>query len=125
MGRRGYVQITPPKYGSCVSDWLQESFYYFLCDTKLEVDADNEWAPQCADHWDIIIPGKFAGRGKKRRYVIDYDAVLRVARRLKARPGLVKDNEGTACGEACAYLLEEGAEAAKKHKSGVITIDWM
>lgn len=127
MGRRGYVITQPAKYGdSCVSDWAQTSFYNFLMDkTKLDVNADNELAPQDADHWSITIPpGKTVKCRQGKRIVADYDYVLKVAKRLKARPGLVKDSDGESCGDQCAWLLEEGVKAARKHKLFHIVIDW-
>lgn len=126
MGRRGYVITQPAKYGdSCVSDWAQTSFYNFLMDkTKLDVNTDNEWAPQDADHWTISIPDKVVKCGKGKRIVADYDHILKVAKRLKARPGLVKDRDGESYGDQCAWMLEEGIKAARKHKLFYIAIDW-
>lgn len=93
--------------------------------TRLVVDTDNEFAPESADHWDIRIPEGFVGRGNKRRLVVEYGYVLEVAKRLRKKPGLVRDEYGDApCGDQCAGVLEQGVKAAKRQRIRTITIDW-
>ena len=126
MGRRGYVVTRPAEHGSCVTAWVQRSFYDFLTEKAgLEVSTDNDFAPEDADRWEIEIPQKMVGRGKKRKCVSDCEAILRVAKRLRARPNLIKDDCGEpGFGGPCAQLLEEGVQTAKDYEMTTITIDW-
>jgi hypothetical protein len=126
MGRRGYVMTRPAKHGSCVTAWAQGSFYNFLtAKAGLEVSTDNDFAPEDADRWEIEIPQKLVGRGKKRKFVADYEAILKIAKRLRAHPNLIKDDDGVSgYGDSCAQLLEEGVQTAKDYEVTAITIDW-
>lgn len=126
MGRRGYVQTRHPEYGDCVTDWAQRAFYNYLEKrTRLVVDTDNEFAPEGADHWDIRIPERFVGRGSGRKLVVEYDYVLEVAKRLREKPGLIRDEDGEGpYGDQCADVLEQGVKAAKRQRIRTITIDW-
>lgn len=127
MGRRGYVMTRQPEYGSCISDWAQTSFYEFLARKKLEVSAPGTDCVNVedADHWEIRIPERQKGRGKKRKWFTDYGAIRKIAAQMRRRPGCVKDDcEKSAYGEYCAKLLEEGVAAAKRQKLATITIDW-
>jgi len=126
MGRRGYVMTRQPEYGSCISDWAQTSLYEFLTRRGLEVTAPGTDCVNVedADHWEITIPEKPKGRGKKRKWFIDYARILKVAAQLRRRPGYVKDIEGGAHGEHCAEVLKQGVAAARKQKLATITIDW-
>ena len=126
MGRRGHVQTRPPEYGSCITDWAQDSLYRYLTRKGLEVNSlDGDFCnTEDADHWEIHIPEKGVGRGKKRKWVYDYDKVLEIAADLRKNPKAIKaDGEG-AYGDIAASLLEEGIEAAKKYELDTITIDW-
>lgn len=126
MGRRGYVMTQQPEYGSCVSDWAQTSFYEFLTRKNLEVSAPGTDCVNVedADHWEIRIPERQKGRGKKRKWFVDYARVLEIAAQLRRRPGYVKDTDGGVHGEHCAELLRQGVVAARKQKIATITIDW-
>lgn len=126
MGRRGYVQTRPPKYGSRITDWAQDSLYRYLTHNGLEVSSPNDECgnPEDADHWEITIPEKGVGRGKNRKYVYEYDKVLKMAADLRKNPkAITADGEGE-YGDVAARLLEEGIETAQKYKLGIITIDW-
>lgn len=126
MGIRGHVVTRPAEYGSCVTAWAQESFYNFLTEKAgLEVSTDNDFCPEGADRWGIEIPRKLVGRGKGRKLVADYEAILRIAKRLREHPNLIKDDDGEyGLGDQCAQLLEEGVQAAKDYEMTAITIDW-
>lgn len=126
MGRRGYVQTRPPKYGACITDWAQSSLYRYLTRRGLEIDtpSDEYCNPEDSDHWEIFIPEKGVGRGKQRKWVYDYDKVLKVAADLRKNPRAIKaDGEG-AYGDIAACLLEAGVKTAQKYKLGTIVIDW-
>lgn len=126
MGRRGYVQTRPAEYGACITDWAQNSLYRYLTRRGLEVNSTDDLCnTEDADHWEIPIPEKGVGRGKKRKRVYNYDKILKVAADLRKNPKAVKadDDEGE-YGDLAASMLEEGIKAAKKHKLGTITIDW-
>ena len=116
----------PAEHGSCVTAWAQGSFYNFLtAKAGLEVSTDNEFAPEDADRWEIEIPQKLVGRGKKRKFVADYEAILKIAKRLRAHPNLIKDDDGVSgYGDSCAQVLEEGVQTAKDYEVTAITIDW-
>jgi len=127
MGRRGYVMTRQPEYGSCVSDWAQSSLCEFLTGRGLEVTASGTSDfvnVEDADHWEIQIPERQKGRGRKRKWFVDYARVLEVAAQLRRRPGYVKDIDGGVHGEQCAELLKQGVAAARKQKIATITIDW-
>lgn len=126
MGRRGYVMTQQPEYGTCVSDWAQSSLCEFLTSRGLEVTAPGTDCVNVedADHWEIQIPERQKGRGKKRKWFIDYARVLEIAAQLRRRPGYVKDTDGGVHGEHCAELLRQGVTAAKRQKLSTITIDW-
>ena len=97
MGRRGYVQTRPPEYGSCITDWAQDSLYRYLTRKGLEVNTtDGDFCnTEDADHWEIPIPEKGVGRGKKRKYVYEYDKILEIAADLRKNPKAVTaDGEG-------------------------------
>ena len=126
MGRAGHVQTRPPEYGSCISDWAQESFYYYLSNAGISVvSADSDvFNIEDSDHWEILIPEAC----KAGKWEYDYDAILKIASRLRESPELVKEGWGDApiaeVGDIAAELLEEGVAAAKKQKCGFIAIDW-
>ena len=126
LGRYGYVETRPAEHGSCVTAGAQEALYYYLTDkAKLEICTNNEYNPEYADHWEILIPEKFVGRGKKRKRVLDYEPLVKAAKRLKSRPGLVKDSYvSNPQGALCARMLLEGIAAAKKHGLLSVVIDW-
>ena len=70
-------------------------------------------------------PERAVERDKKLTLVVEYGYVLEVARRLRDKPGLVRDDRSEAkYGEFCAQLLEEGVAAAREQKIATITIDW-
>ena len=126
MGRRGYVVTRPAEYGNCVTDWAQDSLYRYLTRRGLEVNSpdDEPCNTEDADHWEIPIPEKGVGRGRKRKWVYDYDRVLKIAADLRKNPKAIQaDGEG-AYGDLAASLLEEGIGAARKYKLGTIAIDW-
>ena len=122
MGRRGYVQTRPPEYGSCISDWAQGSLCNYLGDAGIEVCAPGDCEAEYADRWEITIPEVCTKDGK---YRYEYSKILKVAKGLREHPDRLKDDTGKGCfGEAAAALLEEGVAAAKRQRSGCITIDW-
>ena len=126
MGRYGYIETRPAEHGSCVTAGAQEALYHYLTDkAKLEIYTRDEQNPEYADHWEIPIPEKCVGRGKERKRVLDYEPLVKAAKRLKSRPGLVKDSYvGNPQGAFCARMLSEGIAAARKHKLLSIVIDW-
>lgn len=120
------MQTRPPEYGSCITDWAQDSLYRYLTRRGLEIDTpDDECCnPEDSDHWEISIPMTAVGRGKQREWAYDYGKVLKVAADLRKNPkAITADGEG-AYGDVAARLLEEGIETAKKYELGIIMIDW-
>lgn len=124
MGRAGHVQTRPPEYGSSISDWAQESFYNCLSDAGISVvSADDDWASvENSNHWEILIPEAL----KDGKWEYDYDAISKVASKLREVPELVKAGwgDGAAVGDIAAEMLDEGVAAAKQQKCGFIVIDW-
>lgn len=122
MGRRGYVQTRPPEYGSCISDWAQGSLCDCLGDAGIKVCVPCDCEAEYADRWEIMVP-EVRTKGGKYRYA--YGKILKVAKSLREHPDSLKGDTGEGCyGEEAAALLEEGVAAAKRHRSGCITIDW-
>ena len=127
MGRRGYVRVRQPEYGSCITDWAQQTLCEYLDGHGLEVNAPGEdCGAENADHWEIAIPERERENPKpgEKRFYYDYDLVREAIADLRAHPGCVHGYEGGACGEEAATLLEEGLAAAERDKSGFIFVDW-
>lgn len=124
MGRRGYVQVRQPKYGSCISDWAQASFLRYLEKHGLSVETNDEWAnAEDADHWEIQIPYRKGRVGKSPSH--DYAKVRAVIADLLVHPGQVKSYDGDGeHGEAAARVLEEGLKAAIREGSDYIVVEW-
>ena len=123
MGRRGYVQIKEPEYGSCISDWAQASFADYLEGHGIEIATGDDYSdPAYADHWDICLPYRAAT--KKRRGYNNYAKVRRLIADLREHPDKITDEDGGVHGEIAAEVLEEGLAAAIRQDSSSITIDW-
>lgn len=122
MGRAGHVQTCPPEYGGSISDWAKESFYKCLTNAGISVvSADNDYTSvEDSNHWEIIIPEAL----KDGKWEYDYDAVSKVASRLREVPELVRGYYSRAVGDIAAEMLDEGVAAAKQRKCGFIVIDW-
>ena len=59
------------------------------------------------------------------RYWKDFAKISKIARELRANPGLVTGDDGKGeYGDQLAGILEDGIEAAKKYDYGWIIVDW-
>ena len=120
MGRRGYVQVRSPKYGSAITDWVQDSLYSYLTDNGLEIKTDDDCCPEDADHWEIDIPWVPHGAQSVR----DLEKIRGLVADLRAHPEKVAGDDNDAHGEIAASLLEEGLATAVREGTSVIVIDW-
>ena len=128
MGRRGYVMIRQPEYGTCITDWAQNAFYDYLTRHGLEVSSGNDSEftnTEDANHWEIEIPyDRRRKPDKDGRLLHNYVKIRRLIADLREHPGRIVDYDGSPHGEAAADVLEQGLHAAMRHKYDYIMIDW-
>lgn len=126
MGRRGYVRVRQPEYGSCITDWAQQTLCEYLDGHGLEVHDPEGDDASFSNRWEIAIPERERENPKpgERRFYYDYNLVREAIADLRVHPGCVHGYEGAPCGEEAADMLEEGLAAAERDKSGYIFVDW-